>query len=89
MKKAFSFTISSMMIMVGFFGTFCAIGNELLFSTIGIILASLVCLTFIGGWICLMIILFSATRATIATGKGIGFLFQTLLDRVNKKGENA
>lgn len=87
MKKAFSFTISSMMIMVGFFGTFCAIGNEIVFNTIGIILASLVCLTFVCMWVCLMIILFSATRATIATGKGIGFLFTTLLDKINKKGE--
>lgn len=84
MKKACKFTVGGMVVIVGFLGTFGALGNEILFNIIGIVLASIVCLTFVGLWICLMTIMFATTKATISAGKGIGFLLTSLTDKINK-----
>ena len=82
MKKAFGFTISCMMIFVGAFGTMMGVGIPWLYNGIGIILSVIVCLTFVCLWGCLMALLFSATRATIGAGKGIGSLLGLLMDKI-------
>ena len=82
MKKAFGFTISCMMRIVGAFGTMSAIGLPWLYNGIGIVLSLIVCLTFVCLWGCLMALLFSATRATICAGKGLGSLFALLMDKI-------
>lgn len=84
MWKSIRFTIGGMIVIVGFLGTFGALSNELLFNIIGIVLATIICLTFFTFWICLMIVLCSATKATISAGKGVGFLMSTLVDKISK-----
>lgn len=82
MKKAFSFTVSCMMIIVGAFGTMGLFGMPWLYNGIGIILSAMMCLTFVCLWGCLMALLFSATKATIGAGKGISSLFNILMDKI-------